>query len=46
MELEIDLRLKLNLFHKIWIEGTYDMVAVQEQLKYRRTSVSTVGRST
>lgn len=38
MELETAVRLKLNLVHMIWINGTYDMVAVQEQPKYRRTS--------
>jgi acetolactate synthase-1/2/3 large subunit len=31
-------RLKLNLVHMVWINGTYDMVAVQEQPKYKRTS--------
>jgi acetolactate synthase-1/2/3 large subunit len=38
MELETAVRLKLNLVHMIWINGTYDMVAVQEQTKYKRTS--------
>jgi len=38
MELETAVRLKLNLVHMIWIDGTYDMVAVQEQSKYKRTS--------
>jgi acetolactate synthase I/II/III large subunit len=38
MELETAVRLKLNLVHMIWINGTYDMVAVQEQPKYNRTS--------
>jgi acetolactate synthase-1/2/3 large subunit len=38
MELETAVRLKLNLVHMIWIDGTYDMVAVQEQPKYKRTS--------
>jgi acetolactate synthase-1/2/3 large subunit len=38
MELETAVRLKLNLVHMIWINGTYDMVAVQEQSKYKRTS--------
>jgi acetolactate synthase-1/2/3 large subunit len=37
MELETAVRLKSNLVHMIWIDGTYDMVAVQEQLKYGRT---------
>jgi acetolactate synthase-1/2/3 large subunit len=38
MELETAVRLKLNLVHMIWINGSYDMVAVQEQPKYKRTS--------
>ena len=38
MELETAVRLKLNLVHMVWINGTYDMVAVQEQPKYKRTS--------
>jgi acetolactate synthase-1/2/3 large subunit len=38
MELETAVRLKLNLVHMVWIDGTYDMVAVQEQSKYKRTS--------
>jgi acetolactate synthase I/II/III large subunit len=38
MELETAVRLKLNLVHMIWIDGTYNMVAVQEQPKYGRTS--------
>jgi acetolactate synthase-1/2/3 large subunit len=27
----------------IWIDGSYDMVAAQEQIKYRRTSGITLG---
>jgi acetolactate synthase I/II/III large subunit len=38
MELETAVRLKLNLVHMVWIDGTYDMVAAQEQSKYKRTS--------
>ena len=38
MELETAVRLKLNLVHMVWIDGTYDMVAVQEESKYKRTS--------
>ena len=38
MELETAVRLRLNLVHMVWINGTYDMVAVQEQTKYQRTS--------
>jgi acetolactate synthase I/II/III large subunit len=37
-ELETAVRLKSNLVHMIWIDGGYDMVAAQEQLKYGRTS--------
>jgi acetolactate synthase I/II/III large subunit len=38
MELETAVRLKVNLVHLIWIDGTYDMVGTQERLKYGRTS--------
>ncbi|WP_051386931.1 acetolactate synthase AlsS [Bradyrhizobium sp. ARR65] len=38
MELETAVRLKANLVHMVWIDGRYDMVAVQESLKYGRTS--------
>jgi acetolactate synthase-1/2/3 large subunit len=38
MELETAVRLKLNLVHMVWIDGAYDMVAVQEEAKYKRTS--------
>ncbi len=38
MELETAVRLKLNLVHMVWIDGAYDMVAVQEQAKYERIS--------
>ena len=38
MELETAVRLKSNLVHMIWIDGSYDMVAVQEEQKYGRTS--------
>jgi len=38
MELETAVRLKLNLVHMVWIDGTYDMVATQEQAKYQRSS--------
>src|SRR5579863_1425213 len=38
MELETAVRLKLNLVHMVWINGTYDMVGVQEHAKYKRTS--------
>ncbi len=38
MELETAVRLKANIVHMVWIDGTYDMVAAQEKLKYGRTS--------
>jgi acetolactate synthase I/II/III large subunit len=38
MELETAVRLKLNLVHMIWIDGTYNMVLVQEEAKYKRVS--------
>jgi acetolactate synthase-1/2/3 large subunit len=38
MELETAVRLKANIVHLVWIDGTYNMVAVQEALKYGRKS--------
>ncbi len=38
MELETAVRLKANIAHLVWIDGAYDMVAVQEVLKYGRKS--------
>jgi len=38
MELETAVRLGTNLVHMVWIDGSYNMVAAQEQLKYGRTS--------
>jgi acetolactate synthase I/II/III large subunit len=38
MELETAVRLNANLVHMVWVDGTYDMVATQERLKYGRTS--------
>jgi len=37
-ELETSVRLKSNLVHMIWIDGSYDMVAAQERIKYNRVS--------
>ncbi len=34
MELETAVRLGTNLVHMVWIDGTYNMVKVQEELKY------------
>src|SRR5271165_2653033 len=38
VELETAVRLGCNFVHMIWRDGTYNMVAFQEQLKYGRTS--------
>lgn len=38
MELETAVRLQSHLVHMVWIDGSYDMVAVQEKEKYGRTS--------
>jgi acetolactate synthase-1/2/3 large subunit len=43
MELETAVRLKANLVHMIWIDGTYDMVGVQEAQKYGRQSGTDFG---
>jgi acetolactate synthase-1/2/3 large subunit len=43
MELETAVRLKSNLVHMIWIDGTYNMVAVQEEQKYGRPSGTDFG---
>jgi acetolactate synthase-1/2/3 large subunit len=38
MELETAVRLQSHLVHMVWIDGSYDMVAIQEQQKYQRSS--------
>ena len=38
MELETAVRLQANIVHMVWIDGAYDMVAVQEEQKYGRRS--------
>ena len=43
MELETAVRLQSNIVHLIWIDGTYDMVATQEKLKYGRASGTDFG---
>jgi acetolactate synthase-1/2/3 large subunit len=43
MELETAVRLKSNLVHMIWTDGTYDMVAVQEEQKFGRSSGTSFG---
>jgi acetolactate synthase-1/2/3 large subunit len=37
-ELETAVRLKCNFVHMIWTDGTYDMVAFQERMKYGRSA--------
>jgi acetolactate synthase-1/2/3 large subunit len=37
-ELETAVRLNSHLVHMIWIDGHYDMVGLQQRLKYGRTS--------
>ena len=36
MELETAVRLKTDFVHVVWRDGTYDMVGIQQQLKYGR----------
>jgi acetolactate synthase I/II/III large subunit len=43
MELETAVRLKVHLVHMVWIDGTYDMVKTQEELKYGRKSGVDIG---
>jgi acetolactate synthase I/II/III large subunit len=43
MELETAVRLKANIVQLVWIDGTYDMVATQEVIKYGRKSGITFG---
>jgi acetolactate synthase-1/2/3 large subunit len=44
MELETAVRLKAHLVHMVWIDGSYDMVATQEKLKYGRASGTDFGQ--
>ncbi|SFG53257.1 acetolactate synthase AlsS [Sporolactobacillus nakayamae] len=44
MELETAVRLKLPIVHIVWRDGTYDMVAFQQQMKYKRTSGINFGK--
>ncbi|HAP3879860.1 TPA: acetolactate synthase AlsS, partial [Enterococcus faecalis] len=37
-ELETAVRLKQNIVHIIWNDGSYDMVKFQEEMKYNRSS--------
>jgi acetolactate synthase I/II/III large subunit len=43
MELETAVRLKTNIVHMVWIDGSYDMVATQEKLKYGRPAGTDFG---
>ena len=43
MELETAVRLKTNIVHMVWIDGSYDMVATQEKLTYGRSSGTDFG---
>lgn len=38
MELETAVRLKADILHIIWVDNAYNMVAMQEEKKYQRTS--------
>ncbi|WP_192457653.1 acetolactate synthase AlsS [Musicola keenii] len=38
MELETAVRLNCNLLHIVWVDDAYNMVAIQEEKKYRRLS--------
>jgi acetolactate synthase I/II/III large subunit len=42
-ELETAVRLRSHIVHMIWIDGSYDMVAAQEEIKYHRISGVTLG---
>jgi acetolactate synthase-1/2/3 large subunit len=43
MELETAVRRKVNIVHMVWVDGTYNMVAVQEKLRYGRTAAVDFG---
>ncbi|OAT75340.1 acetolactate synthase [Mangrovibacter phragmitis] len=38
MELETAVRLHANILHIVWVDNGYNMVAIQEEKKYQRTS--------
>lgn len=38
MELETAVRLNANILHIVWVDNAYNMVAMQEEKKYRRVS--------
>ncbi|CAG9001635.1 MAG: Acetolactate synthase, catabolic [Candidatus Celerinatantimonas neptuna] len=43
MELETAVRLKCNIVHIIWVDNTYNMVAIQEFAKYQRNACVNFG---
>jgi acetolactate synthase-1/2/3 large subunit len=43
MELETAVRLKCNFVHLVWTDGYYDMVRVQQKLKYGRDAAVAFG---
>jgi acetolactate synthase-1/2/3 large subunit len=43
MELETAVRLKCNLVHIVWIDGSYDMVRFQQMSKYNRAAAVDFG---
>jgi acetolactate synthase I/II/III large subunit len=43
MELETAVRLKCNLVHIVWIDGSYDMVRFQQMAKYGRAAAVEFG---
>ncbi|MDL2419379.1 acetolactate synthase AlsS (plasmid) [Bacillus shihchuchen] len=43
MELETAVRLNAPVVHLVWRDGTYDMVAFQQMMKYGRTSATEFG---
>lgn len=43
MELETAVRLKCNLVHMVWIDGSYDMVKFQQVSKYGRSAAVEFG---
>lgn len=43
MELETAVRLKCNLVHLVWIDGSYDMVKFQQVAKYGRSAAVDFG---
>jgi acetolactate synthase-1/2/3 large subunit len=43
MELETAVRLNANIVHMVWVDGSYNMVGVQEKMKYGRVSGTEFG---